>query len=244
MRPASNSGCGHGTRLLGDMPARPHVPKELGAEPWDWRGGLSTTHGCTGRRGEEGVPRLQCSVFLFDDSSSRTHRQRGQPLGVASKSLPTSVTQVVLTAASVAGWALGARLAGFVRGFSDPVPPVDAPKTPSGAVPPEDLGPPLPFPGLSRGGRRECVPGKGGEAAARSLENSRRLRVRGCNISFLPSTLVPSHWGVCHHPPGPTSACVLLYTTLNTARHSPAQPQHLRTGKLPRSLMVSHFSKE
>lgn len=105
-------------------------------------------------------------------------------------------------------------------------------------------GPPLPFPGLSRGGRRERVPGKGGEAAARRLENSRRLRVRSCDTSFLPSTLVPSHWGVCHHPPGPTSAHVLLYTTLNTVRHSPAQPQHLRTGKLPRSPVLSHFSKE
>lgn len=57
---------------------------------------------------------------------------------------PTSVTQVVPAAASVAGRALGAGPAGFVGGFSDPVPPEDRPETLSGGRH-SGLGAPLAF---------------------------------------------------------------------------------------------------
>ena len=57
------------------------------------------------------------------------------------KSFPTSVTQVVPAASSVAGRALGAGPAGSVRGLSNPVPPEDNQKH-------CQVGPPLEGPGF------------------------------------------------------------------------------------------------
>lgn len=92
---------------------------------WRWR------RGAEAKGGRDQFLPLAVQHPHFTLAALRLRGGSRSPLPRALKWIPTLVTEVVLAATAVLARALGARLAGFVGGFSDPVAPEDRPETPS-----------------------------------------------------------------------------------------------------------------
>lgn len=92
---------------------------------------LEMEEGSRGQGWKGPISPPSCPTSPFHIGSSMTQGWEQKPAPKGSEVDSYLGTEVVLAATAVLARALGARLAGFVGGFSDPVAPEDRPETPS-----------------------------------------------------------------------------------------------------------------